>query len=511
MEPRDPRPSLAPRPDGDSAEDLEILHLLLIEESRAEAMAIRECLAWSDDVRVELEHAERLSAGLVRLKEGRFHAVVVDLHLPDSEGLQTVLQTHACAPRIPIVVLTGFKDKQEAIESLRVGAEDYLCKSDLEPKLLLRVIRYAIERAAHRQAVERLTYLASFPERAPHPIMELGLDGGIRYLNPAADRLFSELREQGLAHPWLAGWAAMVRRARRDPAKTAFRELAIADRSYQQFYCYLAQDEAVRIYGLDVSERKQAVEALRASEKSLREREAHLMAAQGIQTHLWPAAPPLLPGFDIAGAVYPAEYTAGDYFDYLPMLDGSLGLVVGDVCGHGLGAAIVMALTCAHLRSLTQIHNEVEEILRRINRFLIDETDRFVTLLFARLDGPTRTLVCTNAGHPAGYVLDASGQVKARIPSTTLPLAIVQDAAFPPSDSVALKSGDVVLLLTDGVLEAKSPADEPFGIERTLEVVHSHREQPAAEIVAAIHRHVEEFCSPQKVLDDVTAIVIKVT
>jgi sigma-B regulation protein RsbU (phosphoserine phosphatase) len=193
------------------------------------------------------------------------------------------------------------------------------------------------------------------------------------------------------------------------------------------------------------------------------------------------------------------------------MLDGSLGLVVGDVCGHGLGAAIVMALTCAHLRSLTQIHNEVEEILRRVNRFLIDETDRFVTLLFARLDGQTGTLVCTNAGHPAGYVLDASDQVKTRVPSTTLPLAILQDAAFPPSDPVALKSGDVVLLLTDGVLEAKSVADEPFGIERTLAVVRTHRDRPAAEIVAAIHRHVEEFCSPQKVIDDVAAIVIKVT
>ena len=197
----------------------------------------------------------------------------------------------------------------------------------------------------------------------------------------------------------------------------------------------------------DVSERK-------AAEEALREREAHLLAAAAMQARLWPKAPPALPGFDIAGASYPAEFAAGDYFDYVPLTDGSLGLVVGDVSGHGLGPAIVMALTYAHLRSLAQVYKGIDEILTRTNQFLVNETDHFVTLLFGRLMPDTRSFVAVNSGHPPGYVIDSSGHVKRRIKSTTLPLAVQPDTVFPCCDPITLEAADVVLLFTDGIPEA---------------------------------------------------------
>jgi len=266
-------------------------------------------------------------------------------------------------------------------------------------------------------------------------------------------------------------------------------------------------DEGVLVYSSirDVTERRR-VEAI------VRENEVQLVAAQRIQQHLLPAQPPLLPGFDVAGASYPAEFTGGDTFDYLAMRDGSVGFAIGDVSGHGLGPALLMASTHAHLRSLARTYTDAGEILGLVNASLVRETedDRFVTLLFGRLDPRTRSFVYASAGHPAGYVLDASGSVKACLESTSLPLGILPDADFPPGEPVALEPGDLVLLITDGILEARSPTGDYFGARRALEVVRAHRQAAAGEIIEVLHRAVLEFSETRKPADDVTALVIKV-
>ena len=110
-------------------------------------------------------------------------------------------------------------------------------------------------------------------------------------------------------------------------------------------------------------------------EKALRENLSQLLAAQKIQEHLLPNHPPVLPGFDIAGALYPAEFAAGDHFDFLAMPNQCLGVVVADVTGHGVGPAILMASTHAHLHALAAIYAEVDEILFQANRIVADEAD----------------------------------------------------------------------------------------------------------------------------------------
>ena len=131
-----------------------------------------------------------------------------------------------------------------------------------------------------------------------------------------------------------------------------------------------------------------------------------------------------------------------------------------------------MALAYAHLRSLTQVHNDISSLLTQLNRFLVNETDHFVTLLFGRLMPGTGSFVAVNAGHPPGYVLDRCGQIKAQIGTTTLPLAVLPDAKFPCCNPVVLEAGDVVLLFTDGIPEA-GPRRRRFGNSRMLEVVRA--------------------------------------
>jgi sigma-B regulation protein RsbU (phosphoserine phosphatase) len=255
----------------------------------------------------------------------------------------------------------------------------------------------------------------------------------------------------------------------------------------------------------DITERKQM-------EQMLREKDAQLLAAQRIQERLLPGAPPNLPGFDIFGVCYPAEFAAGDHYDYLTFPEDGLGVVIGDVVGHGMGSALVMASIHAHLRSLAEICTGIDDILSRANRLLVKGTEEgiFVTMLFARIDPRARTLIYASAGHPTGFLLDKQGEVKAVLGSMSLPLGIFPDAQFSVSDPIALTTGDIALLFTDGLIEATSPDDESFGEARVLEVVRNHRDETARGISEALYLTAVEFADGKKFSDDITLVVLKV-
>ena len=256
---------------------------------------------------------------------------------------------------------------------------------------------------------------------------------------------------------------------------------------------------------IDITDRKRA-------EESVRENLAQLVAAQKIQQHLLPDRPPALPGFDVAGALYPAEFAAGDHFDFLPMPDHCLGIVVADVAGHGIGPAILMASTHAHMHSLAATCTDVGEILGRANLILVGETEpeRFVTMFFARLDPRSRTLTYASAGHPTAYIVDGLGDVKTILPSTSLPLGIVPGAQFPARNPTTLQPGDIAVLFTDGLVEATSTEGNPFGHDRVIQVVARERSNSASKIVGALYEAVTEFSGSKRLGDDITVVVIKV-
>jgi len=256
---------------------------------------------------------------------------------------------------------------------------------------------------------------------------------------------------------------------------------------------------------LDITERKE-------SERRHRQRLAQLIAAQEVQERLLPASAPGVPGFDIAGAVIPAEFTAGDFFDYLHLHDGSLAIIVGDVSGHGFGPALLATSLDAHLRSLSEGNADMGELLRLTNSVLCSEVDRggFATLVTVVINISLRTLQYANAGHPSGYLFDRSGDVKGLFESTTLPLGLASEWECRVSDPISLDSGDIVLLTSDGITEAGSPCGQRFGRERMLEVVRAHRDLAAGKIVEGIHQAVQHFSQSEKPKDDLTTVVVKV-
>lgn len=248
------------------------------------------------------------------------------------------------------------------------------------------------------------------------------------------------------------------------------------------------------------------------AERELRAAHADLQAAREIQQRLFPSSSPNLSGFDIAGASFPAGDTGGDYYDFIPMLGGSLGLVVGDVSGHGFGPALIMANTRAYLRALSLTCSGVGDILTRANAALREDTadEHFVTLLYAALNPRERTLEYASAGHNPGYVLNCRGEIRSELRSTEMPLGISPDLHFTTADPIALQSGDVLLLFTDGVVEARGPDKSDFGTERMIEVIRETCDRPAKDIVDAIYRAARGFADDQPQKDDITVLLGKV-
>jgi PAS domain S-box-containing protein len=248
----------------------------------------------------------------------------------------------------------------------------------------------------------------------------------------------------------------------------------------------------------DVSERKRV-------ERVQLEQEAELLAAEKIQERLRPQSDPLLPGYDISGACQPCVYAAGDLYDFFPMPRETTGIVVGDVTGHGFSSALLMASTQAHIRSIVNSGLEIDQIMERTNASLVEETDveRFVTFFLGRLDHKTGSFTYVNAGHPTGFVVDGSGGIKARLESTAIPIGVYAEAKFPISGSIVLERGDIVILPTDGILEAASPSDTEYSDDRLRRVVRENRHRPAREIIERIFSSSLRFTQLDKLEDEI--------
>lgn len=247
------------------------------------------------------------------------------------------------------------------------------------------------------------------------------------------------------------------------------------------------------------------------SERMARERVEHeLLAAHAVQKSLYPHEAPLCPGWDIAGAAFPAALACGDYYDFLCLPGNRLALVIGDVSGHGLGSAVSMVETRAYLRSLLLSGVELSEAIECLNEFLVVDLPEasFVTLFVAVVNLESRELTYVGAGHP-GYCLRADGS-RETLRSTATVLGFCSCLKFPESPPLKLHSGDLLVLPTDGIQECLSAEGEFFGVDRLLQYVHAERHRPAGELAAFVHQACQQFVGERPQQDDISLVVARV-
>jgi phosphoserine phosphatase RsbU/P len=237
--------------------------------------------------------------------------------------------------------------------------------------------------------------------------------------------------------------------------------------------------------------------------------ERELEIAREIQLKLLPSDPPITEKIDIAGLNVPSSGVGGDYYDYISLTKNDLGIVIADVAGKGVPAGLVMAGFRAALRGRVDKVYSISHVMSEINQFLYESTgsERFVTAFYGVLDQTRSQLTYINAGHNPPMIIHADGRTEWL--DAGGPLLGVLDKAEYQLGTAIIEPGAILVLYTDGIVEAGGERGEEFGENRIEELVRTLAERPAAEIARTLEREAVKFNRSRKNLDDRTVIVVK--
>jgi serine phosphatase RsbU (regulator of sigma subunit) len=229
-----------------------------------------------------------------------------------------------------------------------------------------------------------------------------------------------------------------------------------------------------------------------------------------IQQGLLPSSAPAIEGLDIAAKAVASRAVGGDYYDFIKYPDGRVAIMVGDVAGKGMPAALLMSSLQARVHVVFEEPDDLAKKMARLNKSTCASCpdNRFITFFTCIADAKTGKVVYTNAGHNPPVVVRADGGYEILGGAGGMILGILPMAQYQEAE-VTLNSGDVLVLFSDGVTEAVDPQDHDFGEERLAKLVASMRDLPATEIVQEVHRAVHAFTQGAPPADDITVVIAR--
>lgn len=234
-----------------------------------------------------------------------------------------------------------------------------------------------------------------------------------------------------------------------------------------------------------------------------------LKTAQAVQSRLIPDQAPDIPGYDIGGAYLPAFAIGGDYFDYIPLPDGRLGIVLADVSGDGVPAALIMSAFRALLRTQVKDGTAPASACACMNALLPDLTDYadFVTAVYGILEPQAGTFTYTNCGHPPLLFLRGDASVEQH--KIGGPALGVYDEPPFETGHITLQHGEMIILYTDGLVEIADSEGNAFGPEQLAEVLIRQRSGIVSDILEGLIQAAKTFCEAESCQDDITLVVIR--
>jgi PAS domain S-box-containing protein len=486
--------------------------------------------------------------------------------LSEQRGVWTSLLPYVLVPAVGVLIVYAWRHSGGA-SSLDSGV--YIGGALLIGLMLMRQVLSILENArlynrlqrTHRQVEhkndqlvrsegelrQQKEYFEALVLNSPVAIAIMDLDEKVVSWNPAAERLFGYSQDEAVGRSiddLLAGTQKMhaevlkytrqvsgnrrvdtvTRRSRKDGTLVDVELLAVP---------VSVGEDQVGTYAMyhDISELKRAEEEVRQLNKDLERRvaerteqlksamakqqevaqqreriEQELRVARLIQHTLLPKSLPQLEGHQMAVYYQPAREVGGDFYDFLRLPDGRLGLIVGDVSGKGVPAAIVMAITRTMLRAAYHLGSP-GEILKQVNDNLFPDIppNMFVTCLAALLDSRTGRLQYANAGHDLPYVRHSAGVSELR--ATGMPLGLMPDMSYEEKE-ITLQPGESILLYSDGLVEAHSPQREMFGFPRMQRYVGAHPE--GAALIDSLLAELEHFTGEEwEQEDDITLLTLQ--
>jgi len=397
------------------------IRVLLVEDNPGDARIIEETLTGVTDSGFAFHWVDRLSRAMEYLKETDVSIILLDLSLPDSHGLDTFGRIHGEAPDTPIIVLTGLDDEEVAVRTVHQGAQDYLVKGCVDGHLLVRAIRYAIERKEAQKEMSRYA---------------------------------EELRARNV------------------------------------------------------------------------EMETELSMAREIQMAFLPKDPTVFPQKGASGDIavrfchryQPTEALAGDFFDVLEISDAETGVLISDVVGHGVRAALITTFLRGLVERLRPVAADPALFLTEMNRSFMAALHEsgfpvFASVFYLVVDVRKAEVRCANAGHPAplrvrpdrGVVEALSSDHRTRGPA----LGLMEGFAYPLIQNPAAER-DWFLLFTDGLYEVENPKGEQFGEERLLASVRRGILLPPSRLLDELLAEVRDFSGHANFKDDVCMVSVEV-
>ena len=520
---------------------------------------VRRGLAAFLKVQADLELVGEANGGeeAVRLCE-QLHpdVVLMDLVMPRMDGAAATRAIRERCPEIQVIALTSFKEKELVEGALQAGAIGYLLKN-ISSDELADAIREAhagrptlapeaaqvliqaekLEQLAHTLInappdASNLPELLSehVPAMFPHCRVEIRIFPDQTALHhpanwpSALDSIWAWLRTTSEAHCFLPG--AMLPWGGSQLASDALVTVPIigieSPEPVGAIYVSRRQDPDAAADLLPVAKSLAAqISSTLHSAQVYAQTLAHetvareLAMAGQIQASFLPGELPDVTGWQLAATLKPARETSGDFYDFLPLPNGRLGIVIADVSDKGMGAALYMALSSTLFRTYAaEYHTRPELVLSIANRRILSDARAglFVTVFYGILDAATGTLTYCNAGHNPPYLLNAQDRDTVRTLSKTgMVLGVVEDATW-KQETVRLAPGDVLVLYTDGVTDAQnergtSSSTSFFGQERLLKIVQANLGRSAQDIQDALIGEVDEFMGDTPQFDDITLVV----
>jgi len=257
---------------------------------------------------------------------------------------------------------------------------------------------------------------------------------------------------------------------------------------------------------------ERAVEHLRLKKESelfQQHLEEELAEARRIQQFLLPQQSPSIDGLDISIFSLPARQVGGDYHDFIELPAGELGIVVGDVAGKGMPAALLMASVQASLRAYAETSDSPKHIISQVNNLLYryTESNKFVTLFYGVLNPQSRTLTYSNAGH--NYPLIFRKNECVWLDSTGMPCGILENAQYDEA-RIKMNPGEIALFYTDGITEAMNSDEIMFGEQRLKNLVSKNSHLNLTDLVNSIRMELSRFVGDEPQFDDLTLVALKI-
>jgi sigma-B regulation protein RsbU (phosphoserine phosphatase) len=279
-------------------------------------------------------------------------------------------------------------------------------------------------------------------------------------------------------------------------------------------------DFSVRLAMRTGDERDQLVQAFNEMGPKLQDHlrmHKSLDLAMKVQQKLLPSANPMVRGLDVAGKSIYCDETGGDYYDYLGMQKNNssrLTVVIGDVSGHGISSALLMASARAFLRQRTSLPGSSAQIISDINRQLerdISDSNNFLTLFYLTVDVERKTLQWVRAGHTPGILYDPNTDSFEELMGAGIPLGVEESWQYQENTKEGLSKGQILFLSTDGLWEQRNPNGDVFGKDNIYKLIKKNSSKTANEMLRAFTEALKSFKAQVKFEDDVTMVVIKIS